>query len=126
MPKSRIALLVGAATVAGCIPKTTPPAPINEARAVRSPPAGRPAAPKVVDDTPRSASNYTVVNGDTLDRVAKRTGASAAAIAQANGLHPPFTIRSGQRIMIPARRWRDANQVTNVAAASIEGGHERP
>lgn len=44
---------------------------------------------------------YTVVSGDTLDAIARRTGTSSAALKQANGLSSGM-IRIGQQLTIPA------------------------
>lgn len=48
---------------------------------------------------------YAVAPGDTLRRIAERTGAGSEAIARANGLAPPYLIRPGQRLLIPAGRY---------------------
>ncbi|MEI9850704.1 MAG: LysM peptidoglycan-binding domain-containing protein [Sphingomonas sp.] len=48
------------------------------------------------------AGTYTVRGGDSLRLIAIRTGAGSEAIARANGLAPPFTIRPGQQLRIPA------------------------
>lgn len=51
------------------------------------------------------ASEYVVVRGDTLRRIADKTGAGSEAIARANNLPPPYTIRIGQRLSIPGGRY---------------------
>jgi murein DD-endopeptidase MepM/ murein hydrolase activator NlpD len=51
------------------------------------------------------ASSYVVQPGDTLRGIADRTGSGSEAIARANGLAPPFVIRTGQRLEIPAGRY---------------------
>lgn len=57
------------------------------------------------NDTARNTSPagniYTVVAGDTLNGIAGKTGASAEALRQANGLTSGL-IRIGQRLVIPA------------------------
>ncbi|MCU6452800.1 M23 family metallopeptidase [Sphingomonas sp. A2-49] len=50
-------------------------------------------------------TRYVVAAGDSLQRVADRTGAGADAIARANALAPPFTIRIGQTLAIPGGRY---------------------
>ena len=50
-------------------------------------------------------STYAVRPGDTLGSIADRTGAGAAAIAQANGLASPDAVRIGQRLRIPGGRF---------------------
>ncbi|HTG39573.1 MAG TPA: M23 family metallopeptidase [Sphingomonas sp.] len=69
------------------------PAPAWEARSVR-------ADARVIAD-----SIYTVQRGDSLRRIAERTGAGSEAIARVNALAPPYTIYPGQRLSIPGGRW---------------------
>jgi len=71
-------------------------------------PAPRPAweARPVAPDARDVAEGSVVVRaGDTLRGIADRSGAGAEAIARANGLEPPFPIRVGQRLVIPAGRY---------------------
>ena len=42
--------------------------------------------------------------GDTLERIARRHGTSVAALAAANGLGPPYTIRVGQTLRLAGGR----------------------
>ena len=72
-------------------PATTRPA--WEARPVRAD------AREIAEET------VLVEPGDTLARVAQRTGAGVEAIARANGIEPPYPIRAGQRLRIPAGRY---------------------
>lgn len=44
---------------------------------------------------------YPVKFGDTLYSVGRATGVSPWAIAQANGLYPPYTIYAGSSLWIP-------------------------
>lgn len=48
---------------------------------------------------------YTVAPGDTMTRIAARTGASIEMIATANGLTPPYAIKVGQKLIIPSGRY---------------------
>ncbi|WP_066659591.1 MULTISPECIES: M23 family metallopeptidase [unclassified Sphingomonas] len=114
------ALLLGP-LVGGCIPPGAGPS-------VRTAPAEDPADPTVAprrDDVPAlpapvsawearrvtadartiPASEYVVVPGDSLRRVADKTGAGSEAIARANNIPPPYTIRVGQRLSIPGGRY---------------------
>ena len=71
---------------------------------VTSLPAPRPAweARAVTPDaTEIPASTVIAQPGDTLNRVAERTGAGVEAIARANDLAPPFALDAGQRLAIP-------------------------
>lgn len=75
---------------------------------VRQLPAPRPAweaRPVTADAQIVADSSYTVQPGDSLRRIAERTGAGSEAIARANGLAAPFTIQSGQRLRIPGGRY---------------------
>lgn len=69
-----------------------------------SPPAWetRPVTPdaQVIPD-----STYVVRPGDTLTRVAERTGSNEAAIGQANDLVPPYALTPGERLTIPGGRY---------------------
>lgn len=114
------ALLLGP-LVAGCIPPAAGPS-------VRAAPAQDPADPTAAprrDDVPAlpapvsawearrvtadartiAASEYVVAPGDTLRRIADKTGAGSEAIARANNIPPPYTIRVGQRLAIPGGRY---------------------
>ena len=51
------------------------------------------------------AQTYVVKSGDTLSRVVAKTGAGADAIARANKLAPPYVVRPGQKLAIPAGRY---------------------
>ncbi|MDO7844391.1 M23 family metallopeptidase [Sphingomonas immobilis] len=85
------------------------------------PPAWR-AQPVTPDAQSVDATSYTVRAGDMLRQVAERTGAGSEAIARANDLPPPFTIRPGQRLTIPAGRYHlvRAGQ-TGIAIARAYG-----
>src|SRR5262245_1601867 len=54
----------------------------------------------------------TVVQGDTIDGIARRYGVPASAILQANNLTAPATIHAGQQLVIP----RYSNSSTTAAA----------
>lgn len=69
-----------------------------------------------------TASEYVVAPGDTLRRIADKTGAGSEAIARANNIPPPYTIRVGQRLAIPGGRYhlvRDGE--TGIAIARAYG-----
>ena len=74
------------------------------------------------DARPSAAGTYTVQPGDTLRRIAERTGAGSEAIARANGLEPPFTIRAGRTLRIPSGRWHAVRAgQTGIAIARAYG-----
>jgi len=88
-------------------------------------PAPRPAweARPVSADAQRiDESVYVVRPGDTLGRVVERSGASLEAIARANDLDVPYTIRTGQRLTIPGGRYHQVRRgETGIAIARAYG-----
>lgn len=69
-----------------------------------------------------TGSTYIVQPGDTLRGIGNRTGAGSEIIARANGLPPPFVIRPGQRLTIPAGRYHMvAEGETGIAIAAAYG-----
>jgi murein DD-endopeptidase MepM/ murein hydrolase activator NlpD len=79
----------------------TEPVIVPEREIVAQTPSWSPAA---VNRNARrvEAQSYTVKSGDTLLGIAATTGAGASAIAEANGLVPPYVLKTGQRLRIPA------------------------
>lgn len=78
--------------------------------------------------TAAAGPTYTVVAGDTLNGIARKTGTSSEALKQANGLSSGL-IRIGQQLVIPA----GGTAGTQVAAARpanvdpiVTGGATRP
>ena len=59
----------------------------------KQPPAAAPAAP--------SGSTVTVGPGMTLYSVARANNISVSQLAAANGIQPPYSVRTGQRLTIP-------------------------
>ena len=61
-----------------------------------------PAAPAVFsDDFPKEGITYTVAAGDTVSRIAQKTGSRMADIINANKLADPTKIQVGQVLFIP-------------------------
>ncbi|MDQ1156617.1 lipoprotein NlpD [Sphingomonas sp. SORGH_AS 950] len=84
------------------------PTPVQVQAHAPSPPAPRPSwelHPVTPDAQVIEGSTYIVKPGDTLRVVGDRTGAGTEAIARANGLPPPYVIRTGQKLIIPAGRF---------------------
>ncbi|HWI87005.1 MAG TPA: M23 family metallopeptidase [Sphingomonas sp.] len=76
-------------------------------------------APDAVE-IPRSI--YIVKPGDTLSAVVRSTGAGADAIARENHLAPPFTVRPGQKLRIPAGRYHNVGKgQSGIAIARAYG-----
>lgn len=69
-----------------------------------------------------AASTYVVKPGETLLGVSNRSGAGAEIIAKANGLAPPYALRTGQTLSIPAGRYHlVAEGETGIAIAAAYG-----
>ncbi len=86
------------------------PRPAWEAKPVR-------ADAKTIPDT-----TYVVQPGDTLSRVADRSGASLEAIARANDLDSPYSVQAGQRLTIPGGRYHQVRRgETGIAIARAYG-----
>ena len=65
--------------------------------------ANRPeTAPPVPSDGPADRAVHVVERGDTLYGIAWRHGLNYEDIAAANGIGPPYLIRPGQRLVLPA------------------------
>lgn len=101
------------------------PPPLELDRAAEVLPAPRPAweaRPVTADARTVGDDGYTVVPGDTLYRIADRTGASVDAIARANGIAAPYAVRAGQRLAIPAGRYHRVHDgETGIAIARAYG-----
>jgi LysM repeat protein len=66
-----------------------------------SPAAGSLVSEPVTDVTP--ATTYTVVSGDTLSKIAKKTHMTTAELQAANGLKANAMLKPGQKLMIPGK-----------------------
>ena len=79
--------------------------PTNVAAATVTPvtkePAKQPVRQAAPTQTTSAGSIYTVQSGDTLSRIASRSGVSVSALKKANGLDKSV-IRIGQKLSIPA------------------------
>ncbi len=69
-----------------------------EAKAQTADNSVAPAAPKPTAEK----GGYTVVSGDSLYGIARKTGAKAADIRKANGLNDSAALKIGQKLVIPA------------------------
>ncbi|WP_116092049.1 M23 family metallopeptidase [Sphingomonas crusticola] len=67
-------------------------------------------------------STYVVQPGDTLSAVVRKTGAGNAVIAHENDLDPPYTLRPGQKLKIPAGRYHTVRKgQSGIAIARAYG-----
>lgn len=119
-PARYVILFASSAALAGCIPASTAPAPRPAPpRASSEAPSpdyerqsvaviGGDARPTwalrtvAVNAKQVGASSYTVRPGDTLRSIGEMSGAGSEAIAMENDLAPPFALRTGQQLRIPA------------------------
>ncbi len=88
---------------------------------IETPPAwvSRPVSPVAKLVTP---GRHIVKPGDTLSRIAATSGAPLEAIAAANGLVPPYSVRIGQVLIIPAGRYHTLKRgETGIAIARAYG-----
>ena len=102
------------------VPGPPPPA-VSENTPVSPPPAWqvKVVTPSAVDVP---ASTYVVKAGDTLRRISDRTGAGSESIARANKIAPPFTIKIGEKLMIPAGRYHRVGKAeTGIAIGRAYG-----
>ncbi len=82
------------------IPGTSTAAPTaSPSTPAPAPPPG-PAATTAKPTTVTSTA-YQVSRGDTIERIASRTGASQASLIKANGLTAPYLIKVGQVLQVP-------------------------
>ena len=103
-------------------PARAPQRPADEVVTLPSAPPAWQARPVTADARTIDATSYVVRAGDTLRAVADRTGAGSEAIARANGITPPYTIRVGQRLAIPAGRYHLVRSgETGIAIARAYG-----
>jgi LysM repeat protein len=77
------------------------------ARLTDTPPPSRTSPPAARDFQPvaeaAAAAPYTVKSGDSIERIARRQGTTAAALANLNGLKTDSIIHPGQKLKIPGK-----------------------
>ena len=81
-------------------------APTNKAAVLPQPPRlkegeAKPAQSTTADAKPAEGGGYTVADGDSLSRIARKTGVSVAALKEANGLGDS-PLKIGQTLKVPA------------------------
>ena len=116
----------GQANGAGGPPPNTQPVPQPQPL----PPVPPPQQPVVDTGVPATGSSeYVVVKGDLLSKIAKKTGVSVKALEAANPGVTPTKLKIGQKLTIPAGGKTvtpavDANGVPTPTDASADGGTE--
>ncbi len=69
--------------------------------AARGRAAAVPSQPTFSDNFPKEGVTYTVVSGDTIARIAQKTGAKVQDILNANRIADPTKIQVGQVLFVP-------------------------
>ena len=77
---------------------------------------GRTLAIPVTAPAGTSTAVETVRPGDTLTKIAARTGVPAGVIAAANGLRPPFTLYIGAQLLLTVRNGAEAGALATCPA----------
>jgi LysM repeat protein len=90
---------------------TVPPVPTNP-------------APVVVQPVDTATTEYTVVEHDTLGKIAKAHGVTLKALEAANPGVVPKKLKVGQKLQIPPATSATAAPVTSDATAATTGGEE--
>lgn len=93
----------------------------DEAAAAPSAPAGEPAR----TTPPAGGATYTVVPGDTLSAISRKTGASTQALMDANGLSNGL-IRVGQVLNLPSAAGTGQRAVDPVSTATTAPAAQAP
>lgn len=124
--------VLAAALVSGCIPRSADtPARIADSAPEPDTPRIDPQMDTMFDEAPVwemrpvvanavevAAGSYTVVAGDTLRSIGNRTGVGSETLARVNALTPPFIIRPGQTLTVPAGRYHNVGEgETGIAIA---------
>jgi murein DD-endopeptidase MepM/ murein hydrolase activator NlpD len=82
------------------------------------------AAPPLLaqQDDPKTATEYTVKPGETLGGIANRVAVPRLLIIEANGLKPPYTVRIGQKLVIPRRRTHTVQEGETGLGVALDYG----
>ncbi len=128
-------IVIGALLLAGCVPAGAPRVSNNEATKKSTVPRIEPLMDGLIDETPIwearpvtanaasvGSSIYRVKPGDGLRAIGEATGAGSETIARVNGLVPPYLLKPGQVLRIPAGRYhRVGTGETGIAIARAYG-----
>ena len=94
--------------------------PVAEPEVSEPPPVAAP-VPKVASPPPLDAAadgkTYTVLAKDSFDKIARKNGCTAEALAQANGLAITAIIHPGQKLKLPEKSASHVNSKPGAAAA---------
>jgi murein DD-endopeptidase MepM/ murein hydrolase activator NlpD len=76
--------------------------------------------PAISDADPKAETEHLVKPGETLGGIAARAQVPRILIIEANGLNEPFTLRAGQKLIIPRRRSHDVKAGETGFAIALE------
>jgi LysM repeat protein len=100
------------------IEQTNPPVPPSNPPIVVTTPPAMPEPPPTAP-APAAATEYTIVKGDILAKIAKNFHVSVKAITDANPGIEPAKLKIGQKIRIPAPSGTGAPTASGAAPAEI-------
>lgn len=101
-----------------------PPPPATNA-AVLPPPVAPPLTPPpVAPMAPAAGTEYTIVSGDTLGKIARKNGLTVKAIEDANPGVDPKKLRPGKKLIIPASSASETPAAPGALAATDTGGEK--
>ena len=100
-----------------------PPLPTNAA--VLPPPVAPPLTPPpVAPVAPAAGTEYTIVSGDTLAKIAKKNGVTVQAIEDVNPGVDPKKLRPGKKLVIPTSSASETPAAPGALAATDMGGEK--
>lgn len=111
-----VLLIAASAALAACANS----GPREPARVDYRTPTGMPRSPQGSVCTPGGI--YRVQSGDTLSQIAERCRVETRALAQANGLNPPYNIRPGQELRMPQPRVHVVERGENLYRIGLRYG----
>lgn len=128
-------IIMASLVLAGCVPAGAPRVSDNDATKTSPVPHIEPLMDGLIDETPiwearPVMANATTINqtlyvvkpGDGLRAIGEATGAGSETIARVNNLVPPYLLKSGQMLRIPAGRYhRVGTGETGIAIARAYG-----
>ncbi len=118
-------LLLALLLVLAACSTTEAPKPAPRPAPVVAKPAPKPAwVPRkvVADGREVAATRVTVAAGDSLSRIAQRTGTGVGALAAENNIAPPYVLQPGQVLRIPAGRYHSVKSgETGITIAQAYG-----
>jgi LysM repeat protein len=121
----RVAMAIAAVwLVAACT--ASPPAPAEQNAAASEAALQKPESPKQAPVAKHEARQIVVRAGQSVSRIAAENGISQHVLVIANNLMPPFKIKIGQRLLVPAAGGLPVASAVAEAPASPAGPADLP